>query len=178
MLTKLKSAASVQTSGSAEVDVIINAKVSEHLGTTHGSINLVQTYSEKRNQDPSLLSTAHDLNSALNTRDQDSLPHLASSIAAIERPPQERDKLSTTSADLLTAHLFVKSTTASELNVLDYEDYDADGYADGYADVSAIEEANYQRYLEFSTRKKPIIRVTLQEDTYQIDREGIIVLVS
>ena len=89
MLTKLKSAASVQTSGSAEVDVIINAKVSEHLGTTHGSINLVQTYSEKRNQDPSLLSTAHDLNSALNTRDQDSLPHLASNIAAIEPPPQK-----------------------------------------------------------------------------------------
>ena len=43
---------------------------------------------------------------------------------------------------------------------------------------SMIEEANYQRFLEFSTRKKPIIRVTLQEDTYQIDREGIIVLAS
>ena len=94
-------------------------------------------------QDPSLLSTAHDLNSALNTRDQDSLPHLASRIAAIERPPPERDKLSTTSADLLTAHLSVKSTTDSELNVRDYEDYDADGYADSYADASAIEEANY-----------------------------------
>ena len=115
MLTKIKAAASVQTSGSAEVDVISNAKVSEHLGTTHGSINLVQTHSEKRYQDPSFLSTAHDLNSALNTRDQDSLPHLASSIAAFERPPPERDKLSTTSADLLAAHLFVKTTTDSEL---------------------------------------------------------------
>ena len=52
MLTKIKSAASVQTFGSAEVDVISNAKVSERLGTTHGSINLVQTYSEKRYQDP------------------------------------------------------------------------------------------------------------------------------
>ena len=178
MLTKIKSAASVQTSGSAEVDVISNAKVSEHLGTTDGSINLVQTHSEKRNQDPSFLSTAHDLYSALNTRDQDSLSHLACNNAAFERPPPERDKLSTTSADLLAAHLFVKTTTDSELNVRDYEDYDADGYADGYADASAIEEANYQRYLEFITRKKPIIRVTLQEDTYQIDREGIIVLAS
>ena len=47
MLAKIKSAASVQTPGSAEVAVISNAKVSEHLGTTHGSINLVQTHSEK-----------------------------------------------------------------------------------------------------------------------------------
>ena len=47
MLAKIKSAASVQTPGSAEAAVISNAKVSEHLGTTHGSINLVQTHSEK-----------------------------------------------------------------------------------------------------------------------------------
>ena len=108
MLTRIKSAASVQTPGSAEVDIISFAKVSEHLGTTYGCINLVQTHSEKRNQNPSLSSTAHDLNSALDTREQDPLSHLASDNAALERPPPERDKLITTSADLITSYLLAK----------------------------------------------------------------------
>ena len=133
---------------------------------------LVQTHSEKRNQNPSLSSTAHDLNSALNNRDQDSLPQLASHNAALERPPPERDKLATTSADLLTVYLF-----DSALSVRDYDDYDADY---DYASEKAVEEANYQRYLDFSQGviQKPIIRVTLQEDAYQIDREGSISLAS
>ena len=172
MFTKIKSAASAQTSGLTEADIISNAKVSEHLGTTHGSINLLQTHSEKRKQDPSFLSTALDLKSALNNRDQDSLPQLASHNAALERPPQERDKLATTSADLLTVYLF-----DSALSVRDYDDYDADYY---YASEKAVEEASYQRYLDFSQGviQKPIIRVTLQEDAYQIDREGSISLAS
>ena len=92
MLTKIKSAASVQTSGLAKADIISSAKVSEHFGTTHGSINLEQTHSEKRNQGSSFSSTAHDLTSAPNTRDQDSLSHLVSREAALERPLPERDK--------------------------------------------------------------------------------------
>ena len=123
MFTKIKSAASVHTSGLAEADIISNAKVSEHFGTTHGSINLEQIHSERRNQVSSFSSTAHDLTSALNNRDQD--------------------------------------------------DYDAD-----YA--KALAEAGYQRYLDISLGiiKKSTIRVTLHENAYQFDKEGIIVLAS
>ena len=112
MLTKIKSAAPVQTFGSAGEDIISNAKVCEHLGTTHGCINLVQTHLEKRKQDPSFSSTAHDLNSALDIREQDPLSHLASHSAALERPPPERDKL-TTSADLITSYLLAKAKRQS-----------------------------------------------------------------
>ena len=104
MFTKIKSAASVQTSGLVEADIISNAKVSEHLGTTHGCINLVQTNSEDRNQVSSPFSKAHDLNSAPNTRDQVPLSH----NAALERPPPERDKLITASADLVRSYLLTK----------------------------------------------------------------------
>ena len=68
----------------------------------------MQTHSEKRKQVPSFSSTAHDLNLALVTRDQDPLSHLASHSAALERPPPERDKL-TTSADLITSYLLAKA---------------------------------------------------------------------
>ena len=52
MITKINSAASVQTSEQLAglPDIISCAKVSVHLGTTHGSLNLVQTHPEKRNQ--------------------------------------------------------------------------------------------------------------------------------
>ena len=92
MLTKIKSAATVQTSGLAEADIISNVKVSEHLGTTHSNINSVQTHLEDRIQVSSRFSKVHDLNPAPNTRDQDPSPHLATN-AIHERPPPERDKL-------------------------------------------------------------------------------------
>ena len=46
-----------------------------------------------------------------------------------------------------------------------------------YKYAKALEEADYQRYLDLSQGiiKKPTIRVTLLEDAYQIDKEGIIV---
>ena len=154
MFTKIKSAASVQTSGLAEADIISSAKVSEHFGTTHGSINLEQTHSEKRNQVSSFSSTAHDLTTAPNNRDQDPLSHLAISNTAIERPPPERDKLIAISADLITYllqpirdQLSPLHSTAHDLNSAlndrDCDDYDAD-----YA--KALAEADYQRYIYLS----------------------------
>ena len=184
MFTKIKSAASVQTSGLAEADIISSAKVSEHFGTTHGCINLEQTHSEKRNQVSSFSSTAHDLTTAPNNRDQDPLSHLVSREAALERPLPERDKLTTTSADLITYllqpirdQLSPPHSTGHDLNSAlndrDYDNYDAD-----YA--KALEEADYQRYLDISLGiiKKSTVRVSLRENAYQFDKEGIIVLAS
>ena len=184
MSAKTKLAASAQTSGLAEVDIIINAKVSEHLGTTHSNINVVQTHSEDRNQVSSRFSKAHDLNSAPNTRDQDPQSHLVSREAGLEPPPPERDKLITKSADLITYllqpirdQLSPLHSTAHDLNSAqndrDNDDYDAD-----YA--KALAEADYQRYLDISLGviKMSTIRVTLQENAYQFDKEGSIVLAS
>ena len=59
------------------------------------------------------------------------------------------------------------------MNDRDCDDYDAD-----YA--KALEEADYQRYLDISLGiiKKSTIRVTLRENAYQFDKNGIIVLAS
>ena len=62
MFAQIKLATSAQTSGLAGGDNISTAKVSEHLGTTHGCINLAQTHSEVRSQDFSFSWTAYDLN--------------------------------------------------------------------------------------------------------------------
>ena len=190
MFAQIKLATSAQTSGLAEADIISNAKVSEHFGTTHGSINLEQRHSEKRNQVSSFSSTAHDLTTAPNNRDQDPLSHLASSNTAIERPPPERDKLIAISADLITYllqpirdQLSPLHSTAHDLyaalNDRDYDNYDTDyDYDRDYA--KALEEADYQRYLDISLGiiKKSTVRVSLRENAYQFDKEGIIVLAS
>ena len=66
-------------------------------------------------------------------------------------------------------------STAHDLNAaLNDRDYDTH-YDYDYA--KALEKADYQRYLDLSQGiiKKPTIRVTLQEDASQIDKEGIIV---
>ena len=184
MFAQIKLAPSAQTSGLAEEDNISTAKVSEHIGTTHSCINLAQTHSEVRSQDSSFSLIAHDLNSALNNRDNNSLSHLVSREAALERPLPDRDKLITTSADLITYllqpirdQLSPLHSTAHDLNSAlndrDCDDYDAD-----YA--KALAEADYQRYQDISLGiiKKSTIRVTLRENAYQFDKEGIIVLAS
>ena len=108
MLAQIKLATSAQTPGLVGEDNISIAKVSEHLGTTHGCINLVQTHSKDRNQVSSRFSKAHDLNSAPNPRDQDPSPHLATDNAIHERPPPERDKLTSRSAGLVRSYLLTK----------------------------------------------------------------------
>ena len=75
-------------------------------------------------------------------------------------------------------------STAHDLNAAlndrDYDNYDNYDPDYDYDYAKALEEADYQRYLDLSQGiiKKPTIRVTLLEDAYQIDKEGVIVLAS
>ena len=86
------------------------------------------------------------------------------SISLTNAPLEDEDQVSpfhSTAHDLNAA-----------LNDRDYDNYDTD-YDYEYA--KALAEADYQRYLDLSQGiiKKPTIRVTLLEDAYQIDKEGL-----